>query len=300
MRIGIQIAPEEHSDIASILARFREAEALGFDSAWLGQLFGHDALTLLSLAGSVTERIELGTFVIPVPARHPVVLAQQALTAQLATGGRLCLGIGAGHAPILEKKLGLASDAPVARMREYLEVLRPLMRGEYVKHAGPRYQVRVSTAVPGTEPPALILGALGPRMLDLAERATDGVAVVFAGGRFVEQHVRPRMSARSRIVLSIPMLVTREVALARRLIDTYVESSMGLPVYARTLAAQGVSGLGELAVVGDTEEILCGLDALKRSGVTDLNVIQIHIPEDPDALIRTRQVLAQAARRGRE
>ena len=300
MRIGIQIAPEEHSDIASILALFRDAEVEGFDSAWLGQLFWHDALTLLALAGTVTDRIELGTFVIPVPARHPVVLAQQALTAQLASGGRLCLGIGAGHAPILEKKLGLASDAPVARMREYLEVLRPLMRGEYVKHEGPRYRVCVSTAVPGTEPPGLILGALGPRMLDLAERRTDGAAVVFAGARFVEEHVRPRMSERSRIVLSVPMLVTREVALARRLIDTYVERSKGLPVYARTLAAQGVSGLGELAVVGDTDEILCGLEDMKRSGVTDLNVIQIQIPEDPEALLRTRQVLGEAARLGRE
>lgn len=299
MRIGIQIAPQEHAEIGSILELFCQAEAEGFDSAWLGQLFWHDALTLLALAGPVTERIELGSFVVPVPARHPTVLAQQALTAQLATKGRLCLGVGAGHAPILEKKLGLRSDAPVAHMKEYLEILRALMRGEYLKYDGDYYQVHVATPVPGAEPPGVILAALGPRMLDLAERRADGAAVVFAGARFVEDVVRPRMSERSRIVLSIPMLVTREVELARRTIDTYVASSAALPAYARSLAAEGVSGLGELAIVGDAEEILAGLDDLERAGVTDLNVIQIQLREDPEALVRTRQVLGQAARRRR-
>ena len=250
MRVGIQLAPQQHDDIGSIMQQYQAAEAQGFDHAWVGQLFWHDALTLATLAGQHTERIELGTFVIPVPGRHPVALAQQALTAEMATQGRLVLGLGAGHAPILDKRLGLPTDRPVARMTEYLEVLRRLMRREFVKFEGEYFRVKASTAIPGSEPPTVILGALGPRMLDLAERRTDGCAVVFAGHRFIEEKVVPRMSPRSRVVLSIPMLITAEVELARRRMDEYVATSLGLPSYERALREQGVSGMGETMPYG--------------------------------------------------
>jgi F420-dependent oxidoreductase-like protein len=283
--------------IEDILALFREAEEEGFDTAWVGQLSGLDALSLVTLAGPVTRRMELGTFVIPVAGRSPVALAQQALTAQLASEGRLCVGVGAGHASILDKRLGLPTDAPVARTREFLEVFRRLMRGDSLKYEGRYHRVRLATPVEGAEPPGVVLGALGPRMLDLAENRSDGAAVVFAGARFIEEEVRPRMNPTSRIVLGIPMLITREVALTRRRIDEHVARVMELPAYARVLRAQGVSGLGELAIVGDPEELLLGLDDLEQAGVTDVNLIQIHLPEDPDAIRRTRQVLGTAARR---
>lgn len=299
MRIGIQLAPQGMGNIDEILALFREAEAQGFDSAWVGQLFGLDALSLVTLAGPVTSRIELGTFVIPVAGRSPVALAQQSLTAQLASGGRLCVGVGAGHAPLLSERLGLPTDAPVARTREFLEVFRRLMRGDYLKYEGRYHRVRLATPVEGAPPPGVILGALGPRMLDLAENRADGAALVFVGPRFVAEEVKPRMNGASRIVLSIPMLITREVASTRQRIDEHVAGAMKLPAYARVLKAQGVSGLGELAIVGDPEEILLGLDDLERAGVTDVNVIQIALPEDPDAIPRTRQVLGTAARRRR-
>jgi len=127
MRIGIQLDPRGAADRERILAAFERAERDGFHTAWLGQIFDADALTLLALAGLRTERIELGCSVVPLPTRHPSVLAQQALTVQLATRGRLCLGVGSGHADLLERKLGLPADDPVGRTREALEVLRPLL-----------------------------------------------------------------------------------------------------------------------------------------------------------------------------
>ena len=189
MRIGVQFDHGGNPDLDSILASFRQAEQEGFATIWMGQVFDHDVLTLYALAGTCTERIELGTSVVPLPSRHPTTLAQQALTAQLATGGRLCLGVGSGHAQILDRKLGLPADRPVERTREALEVLRPLLRGDYVKYAGDHQRLRVGTPIAGTQAPPLILAALGPRMIELAAELADGVSVVFAGTAFVKERV---------------------------------------------------------------------------------------------------------------
>ena len=80
MRIGLQFDTRGKNDIEALLADFIRAEEEGFDSVWIGQVFDHDVLTLFALAGTCTERIELGTSVVPMPTRHPTVLAQQALT----------------------------------------------------------------------------------------------------------------------------------------------------------------------------------------------------------------------------
>ena len=296
MRIGLQFDTRGNPDIESLLGNFARAEQEGFDSVWVGQVFDHDILTLFAMAGLRTRRIELGTSVIPLPTRHPVTLAQQALTTQLACGGRLCLGVGSGHAAILDKKLGLAADAPVARTREALAVLRPLLRGEYVKYDGDYHRMRVGTPIAGAVAPSIILAALGPRMIDLAAEGADGVTLVFAGARFVEEHVRPRLPTAHRIVVSVPVALTDAPREMSALIDEYTAPSMALPPYRRTLAAQGLDRVSELALVGDAATIEAGLARLEGCGATDLNPILVAGPADPDCAARTRELLASRAR----
>ncbi len=101
-----------------------EAENDGFDGFWSAQVIGIDALTLFALAGQRTSHIEMGTAVVPTYPRHPVVLSQQALTTNAATGGRLTLGIGLSHKVSIEGRFGLAFDRPALHMREYLSVMR--------------------------------------------------------------------------------------------------------------------------------------------------------------------------------
>ena len=86
MRIGIYISAGSNAPVDDVLTRFQRADERGFHCAWTGQIESHDALTLLALAGRATQRIELGTWVIPTYPRHPVALAQQALTVQAACG----------------------------------------------------------------------------------------------------------------------------------------------------------------------------------------------------------------------
>ncbi|MCA9512415.1 MAG: LLM class flavin-dependent oxidoreductase [Myxococcales bacterium] len=297
MRIGLQLDPRGQRDLASTLAAFAAAERDGFASVWLGQVFEQDALTLLALAGTCTERIELGTSVVPLPTRHPTALAQQALTVQVATRGRLCLGVGSGHPALLERKLGLPADDVVGRTREALAVLRPLLRGEHVVHEGRYQRLRVATPIAAPKPPPVLLAALGPRMIALAAELADGVSLVYAGAAFVARAVRPRLPARARIVASLPVVVCDDAARARAAVDAYTGPSSRLPVYARVLAAQGAAHPSEVALVGDEARVEDGLEALAASGVTDLNPILVHVDGEPGAARRSREWLAERARR---
>jgi len=299
MKIGIQFDPRGNPDLDSILGEFEKAEQEGFEAIWIGQVFDHDVLTLFALAGARTERIELGTSVVPLPPRHPTVLAQQALTTQLATNGRLCLGVGCGHGIILDKKLGLAPDAPVGRTREALEVLRPLLRGEYVKYAGTYHRMRVGTPIAGAEPPSVILAALGPRMIELAGELTDGVTVVFVGARFIAENVRPLLPDGARIVASVPVAVTDRPGPVKSAIDRYTGPSSALPNYQRVMAQQGTERVSDTGAVGSAAQVEDGLAELAESGVTDLNPILLHVEEDPESAGRTRELLASIARKAR-
>ena len=296
MRIGIQFDFRGSPDLDGILDYFVKAEREGFSTIWIGQVFQHDVLTLYALAGARTSRIELGTSVVPLPPRHPTVLAQQALTTQLATGNRLCLGVGCGHAIILDRKLGLESDLPLSRTREALEVLRPLLRGEYVKYEGRHQRMRVGTPVAGAEAPPLILAALGPRMTELAGELCDGVTLVFAGGDFVAEHVRPRLPETARIVASLPIAVTESRDVVSAAIDLYTRPSTQLPVYARTMAQQKAESVSSLSIIGTPAEVEDGLDRLAEAGVTDLNPILVDVREDAGVARRTREFLAERAR----
>jgi F420-dependent oxidoreductase-like protein len=296
MRIGLQFNPPGNLSLESILDHFVQAEAEGFSSIWLGQVFDHDVLTLLALAGTRTERIELGVSVVPLPTRHPTVLAQQALTAQLATRGRVCLGVGCGHAAILDRKLGLEADYPVGRTREALEVLRPLLRGEYVKYEGRYQRVRVGIPIEGAEPPSVILAALGPRMIELAGELTDGVTVVFVGADYIAQRVRPNLPESARIVASLPIAVTDVPELVKPVIDLHTKPSMGLIAYQRAMALQNVERVSDVGFVGSLAQVEDGLAALADAGVTDLNPVLIGAEGDPGCVPRTRELLASFGR----
>ena len=105
----------------------REAAEQGFPSYWMPQIFGMDALTALAVAAKNVPNIRVGTSVIPTYPRHPMVLAQQALTTQSVIGGRLELGIGLSHQPVVEGMWGISFDKPVRHMSDYLSILLSLI-----------------------------------------------------------------------------------------------------------------------------------------------------------------------------
>ena len=127
MRIGVMIGPERGSTarkVTRMLDDIAWAEGAGLPTAWIPQLPNDmDALLTVALLGLRTERIELGTAVVPLQAQHPIALARQALSAHAITGGRLTLGVGPSHHWIVEDMLGLPYERPAAYTRDYLEIL---------------------------------------------------------------------------------------------------------------------------------------------------------------------------------
>src|SRR5688500_17755097 len=160
MEIGIAVGDIRGPTTATELVRqVGTAADRGFPTAWVSQAVGWDALVALAVAGRVPG-IRLGTAVVPTPQRHPLVLASAALSVQAAVDNRLTLGIGVGIAAMTGGMFGLPADRPARRMREYLDVLLPLLRGEQVAHRGATLTAAGSVDVPGAEPPAVLLAAL--------------------------------------------------------------------------------------------------------------------------------------------
>ena len=142
MQIGIFIGGAGPApSVQSIVEQAQAAEAAGFSTFGMANIFSHDAMGALTLAGAQTERIELMTAVVPTYPRHPHAMAQQALTVQAASGGRrFVMGIGLSHKIVIEGMFGYSFDRPARHMKEYLDVLLPLLNGEPVQTDGDHYR----------------------------------------------------------------------------------------------------------------------------------------------------------------
>ncbi len=301
MRIGIFLG--EAADIDRQVRQVVEAEEDGFDSVWFGQIFGADALTTIALAGKATERIELGTAVIPTYPRHPFALAQQALTTQAAAGGRLLLGIGLSHKPVVENMWGLSYDKPARHMREYLSVLRPLLSEGQVSFQGDVFRVAGGVRVPGATPPSLLIAALAPLMLRMAGELTDGTVTWMCGPKTIETHIAPRINAAAsdagrpapRVCVGLPVAVTEDVAGARARIGEMLTIYGQLENYRRVLDKErDAAGPADVAVVGDEADVERQLRSLASAGATDLLASIFPVQDDADASIaRTHALLKE-------
>jgi F420-dependent oxidoreductase-like protein len=265
MRIGVLIGDVRGPAGADDLrAQARAAAGAGLDRVWAAQALGWDALAAVTVAGTAAPRTALGTAVVPVPQRHPLVLAGQALSAQAATGNRLTLGIGAGIGAMVQGMFGLPADRPAARMREYLGVLRPLLRGEHVEHHGPTLTTVGSAGVPGAVPPRVVLAALGPAMRQVAADLADGVVTWMAGPRTLEGFPVERTTA------GFLVCVTGDEDGARARIAGQFAMAGQVPEYRAVFDREGVDGAQDVAIVGDEEAVARRIRSLAGIGIGEL------------------------------
>lgn len=302
MRIGWN-GGGSHSSLDAIRAEARRAADDGFASYWLSQISGPDALTALAVVGAETPRIELGTSIVPLYGRHPLVLAAQALTANAAAGGRLVLGVGPSHQPVIEGMFGESYARPFTRTREMVAALRALTRGEAVDSQGEEVRVRGRLAIDAPSPP-LLVAALGPRMLELAGREADGTVLWMVGPRTVRSHIAPRIrdaAAKAdrpepRIVAGVPVCVTDDVAAARAFAAQRLGMYGALPAYRAMLEREGVTGPQDLLVAGSESRVSEALAEYAAAGATDLRAGALCAA--PAEAERTRALLASLARKG--
>lgn len=304
MRIGIGIGAE--GELGNVLEQFSRAEAAGFDSAWVSNIFGVDAITLLALAGRVTSRMELGTFVVPTYPRHPAALAQQALTTSAASGGRFTLGIGLSHRVVIENMFGLDYSKPIRHMREYLSVLLPLLAGEAVQFRGEEYRVAAQVSVPGAKRPDVVVAALGPQMLRLTGKMADGTATWMGGASYLEKTAIPAIRSAAadagrpapRIISGFPVAVTNDAAAAREAASTQFAIYGQLPSYRAVLDVEGAADASGVAIVGNEDEVERQIRHLASIGVTDFNASPYPVGGDKAVLGRTFELLSGLAKAG--
>lgn len=164
----------------------REAESLGYDSAWVAEVGGNDAFALGAAVGAATERLRIGTAVVPMNIRGPAVLAMAAATMSAMAKGRGILGIGVSSPQIVTDWNNQPSDKPLQRARETIEALRAIFSGEKVTYEGECVRVNGYRMMPPPkEPVPIYLGALNKRMLQLGGELADGVVINMLGERFV-------------------------------------------------------------------------------------------------------------------
>jgi F420-dependent oxidoreductase-like protein len=191
MKLAINFSPSnEDWEVAVTYAV--EAERLGVDIAWSPEFWGYDAATPLAYLAAKTSRIRLGTGIMQIGARTPAMTAMTAMTLASLSGDRFVLGLGVSGPQVIEGWHGVRFDRPLQRMREVVEILRMVTRGERLVYHGEIYDL----PLPGSEGKALVPGArprpnlpiylatLGPKSLELTGELADG----WLGTSFMPEH----------------------------------------------------------------------------------------------------------------
>ena len=302
MKIGIFTGSTgPAAKVTDVVADARQAEAEGFTSFAMANIFSHDAMGALTLAAAQTERIELMTAVVPTYPRHPHAMAQQALTVQAAGGGqRFVLGIGLSHAVVIEGMFGLSFDRPARHMKEYLDMLLPLLAGERVQYQGEQYKGNLFLEVADAEPVSCMLAALGPAMLRLAGARTDGTILWMTNAKAVESHIAPKINAAAeeagrpnpRVVVGLPIMLTNDRDAARETATTQFANYGNLPTYRGVLDIGGAEHPADAALLGSEEQLESQLRQLIDAGATDFGAAAFGSEEEQS---RTRAFLSELA-----
>lgn len=301
MAVGCFVSTGRALDRA--VERVRLAEELGYESAWVTQIAGRDALTVLTAYALSTSRIRLGTGVVPIYTRAPATMAQQALTVDELSGGRLNLGVGVSHRPVVEGWYGQTIDRPVREMREYVAIVRAIARGE---DPPPGEKWRTGFRLAGLEPRPqmrVYVAALSPAMLRAAGEIADGVVLWLCNSDYVRDVVVPEV-ARGReraglglegfdVVPAVPSALVDEPSAAHDALRRDLLTYFSLPFYRAMIERSGFADdvaaydeaaqrgdpeamgaaiseafLGRLAAVGDAGAVRAGVARYAESGAT--------------------------------
>jgi alkanesulfonate monooxygenase SsuD/methylene tetrahydromethanopterin reductase-like flavin-dependent oxidoreductase (luciferase family) len=294
----------------SALEQVKLADSLGFDSVYTTHLAARDSLSVLMAYASVSDRIRLGTGVLPALSRTPVATAQAAATIDEFSDGRMVLGIGISHKVTVENWFGTTIPKPVTQMREYAGILRALFRGEQppegeffrTNFAFMGYEVRSDLPI--------YLAGLSPAMLRLAGEVGDGVVLWLCGPSYIRNVVIPAVrEGRERagkplegfdVVAAVPAALTDDRAAAHARMRRDLVTYMSLPFYRRMLERSGfgeeiaafdagmqggdpeagLAGisermLGELFAIGGAAEVREGVERYLEAGATSPGVAAV-------------------------
>ncbi|HEX3911513.1 MAG TPA: LLM class flavin-dependent oxidoreductase [Solirubrobacteraceae bacterium] len=283
------------------IERVKLAESLGYECAYVTHIAGRESLTVVTAYALATSSIRVGTGVVPIYTRTPATMAQTAATIDELSGGRLNLGMGVSHRPVVEGWHGQSIDKPVAEMREYTSIVRSILRGESYE-SGEKWQTGFQLMGVETRPQLPIyVAALSPAMLRLAGEIGDGVLLWLCCPQYIEDVVIPEVRAgRERvgldlegfdIVPAVPTALTDDRDGAYAAMRTELIPYFGLPFYRAMIERSGFGAdierydaaagdlaamqaaisdefLAQLTAVGNESDVSGGLERYREAGAT--------------------------------
>ena len=188
------LSPGDVQDLALM------AEEAGYEALWMTEGSGRDSVTQLTSVAGKTQRIWLGTGILPIFGRTPLNTAMCAAGAAAVSNGRFMLGLGVGNRSVVETSHGVPYNRPVTRLRETITIVRRLLQGEKVDYKGRVFNVNQASlgeAAPSEKVP-IYIAALGPRMLELAGEMADGVLLSWTGPSSVKSAIELVQQAAAR------------------------------------------------------------------------------------------------------
>jgi F420-dependent oxidoreductase-like protein len=307
--VSLPSGPEDRAGtpnkVDTLVSLSREAAAAGLSAVWISQQFDHDALSVAAVIGHAVPGIGIGTSVVPVYPRHPIVVSSQAQTAQAASHGRFTLGLGLGAPQFIEPVFGVSAARPIRHLREYLTVLGSLLATGTADFAG--QTLRASTPMPALVAGALprlpvLVAAMGPQALRVTGELADGTLPNLAGPKTLAGLIVPTITQAAqaagrpapRIVAALPGLVTADPESARSAAQAQMALYRNIPSYRAVLDREGVDDPAGLAAIGDEETVAAAIARYLDAGATEIVVTSTGLTGPADRR-RTWELLGELA-----
>jgi alkanesulfonate monooxygenase SsuD/methylene tetrahydromethanopterin reductase-like flavin-dependent oxidoreductase (luciferase family) len=272
-RVGIAFTPRGSAEAVDLFVR---AEHANVANGWMVMpATGLDTLTLLGAVAVQTERITMGTTIVPAFTRHPLAFVTQALALEGLAPGRFDLGIGSAHARTMVDVFHLDFDRPLARLVDYLKIVQPALKTGSVHYEGEFYQADASFShAPGTPVP---IAALRAPAFRAAGRLADGAMTWNCPTAYVQSVALPALQEgadragrdRPRLMVHVPVLVTSDREELHRRAGEQLRYYAAAPFYARMFADAGYP----LRADGSVRPEL--IDDLVVSGTPDEVAVQL-------------------------
>jgi len=306
-RVGISVVP---TDPATLVATLVEIERAGVEQIWVGgPPWNPDLLTTLMAAAMRTTHLKLGASIVQVFSRHPVLLAQQALSFNALAPGRLRLGIGTSSPEFAKSVYGVEMKQPLAYLREYAQVLRPLLQQGEVHYQGRYFTTDVALQASAQIP--LLIATLGPGAFHLAGEVADGALPVMCPIPYLLNTALPALKAGAAkaerphppIVAYIPVALTKDRAVAlqigRKAMSIYPQRSPYRNMFVaagfsqQEIATVSDSFVESLLVFGDESQIRDRLLELLAIGLDELTIGLIPVSDAAREAILLAQLIGQ-------
>ena len=294
--IVLRVDPNAANVVDDVVSRARRAHEVGVHQVWLAQQFDYEAITLAALIGAAVPGLGVGTSVVPINPRHPLIMASLAQTAQAASHGNFSLGLGLGAHEPERQAFGASWPNTIPRLREHLTVLRSIFTEGAVDFHGDEFTASPGwpVAVPGGAPLPVYVAAMGPKALRVTAELADGTLPYLAGPRTIAEFIEPTIAKaaadagrpKPRIIASVPVLVTEDsqndIDAGRDLAARQLSFYETIPSYRRVIAREGVDNVAELAAVGGSDAVARRLKTYLDAGATDVVLSPLDRSESAD------------------